>query len=61
MAPADLLLDWVASQNGALQPNVVVDGTASTAGRRLRATREQEADDLLISIPLSAAFADLQV
>ena len=59
--PADLLLDLIASQNGPLQPNVVVDDTASTAGRCLRATREQKPDEVLMSVPLSAVFADLQV
>lgn len=61
VAPADLLLDWVANQKGALSPNVVVDRTASTAGRCLRATREQAPDDVLLSVPLSAVFADLEV
>lgn len=60
-APADFLLDWVASQKAAVQPNVVVDRTASTAGRCLRAVREQEPDDVLLSVPLSAVFADLEV
>ena len=59
LAPTDLLLDWVASQNGALQPNIVVDASASTAGRRLRAIRHQDPDDVLLSVPLSAVFADL--
>lgn len=60
-APADFLLDWVASQKGAVQPNVVVDRTASTAGRCLRAVRKQEPDDVLLSVPLSAVFDDLEV
>lgn len=60
LPPADLLLDWIAN-HGALQPDVVVDGTASTAGRRLMTTGEQVSDDVLISVPLSAVFADLQV
>ena len=61
LPPADSLLDWIASQKGALQPDVVVDSTASTAGRRLMATCEQAPDDVLVSVPLSAVFADLQV
>lgn len=60
-APANFLLDWVASQKGAVQPNVVVDRTASIAGRCLRAVREHEPDDVLLSVPLSAVFADLEV
>lgn len=61
LVPTDLLLDWVTSQNEASPPTVIVDSTASTAGRRLRATREQEPDDVLLSLPLSAVFADLEV
>lgn len=61
LVPTDLLLHWVAAQDGASQPTVVIDGTASIAGRRLRATREQEPDDVLLSLPLSACFADLEV
>ena len=59
--PADLLLDWVAGQPGALQPNVTVDTSPSAAGRRLKATCDVDAGDVLLSVPLKVVFADLEV
>ena len=59
--PVDLLLDWVADQPGALQPNVAVDASPSAAGRRLKATCDVQTGDVLLSVPLKSVFADLEV
>lgn len=61
LVPTDLLLHWVGSQDEASPPTLTVDGTASTAGRCLRATRDQEPEDVLLLLPLSAVFTDLEV
>ena len=55
------LLDWLADRPGALQPAVMVDTSPSTAGRRLKASRDLAADEVLLSVPLTLVFADTEV
>ena len=58
---AGVMLDWIADLPGALRPNVSVDHSSTTAGRRLKATRDLTVDDTVISVPLTAVFADNEV
>ena len=60
-APADLLLNWIADQPGAIRPKVLVDSSPSAAGRRLQAAEHADADDVLLSVPLTTVFADIEV
>ena len=55
------LLDWVADLSGASQPAVMVDASNYSAGRRLKAVRDFLADEAILTVPLTAIFADVEV
>ena len=55
------LLNWLADQRGAIRTAVEVDESPSTAGRRLLAGRNFKADEVLMSVPLTSVFVDIQV
>ncbi len=55
------LLNWLADQRGAIRTAVEVDESPSTAGRRLLAGRNFAADEVLMSVPLTSVFVDIEV
>ncbi|DBA83723.1 TPA: hypothetical protein ACH3X1_006258 [Trebouxia sp. C0004] len=54
------LLKWLADRRGAIRTAVEVDESPSTAGRRLLASRNFAADEVLMSVPLTSVFVDIE-
>ncbi|KAA6419268.1 MAG: hypothetical protein FRX49_10792 [Trebouxia sp. A1-2] len=55
------LLNWLADQRGAIRTAVEVDESPSGAGRRLLAGRNFAADEVLMSVPFTSVFVDIEV
>jgi len=55
------LLNWLADRPGAIRTAAEVDESPSTAGRRLLASRNFAADEVLMSVPLTSVFVDIEV
>lgn len=55
------LLNWLADRRGAIRTAVEVDKSPSTAGRRLLANRNLAANEVLMSVPLTSVFVDIEV
>lgn len=55
------MLNWLADRRGAIRTAVKVDESPSTAGRRLLANRNFAADEILMSVPLTSVFVDIEV
>ena len=58
---AKLMMQWLASQAGVLQPKVSVDSSQPAAGRRLVATHTLSAGETVLEVPLQRVFADTEV
>ncbi|KAL0041762.1 hypothetical protein WJX79_003758 [Trebouxia sp. C0005] len=54
------LLNWLADQRGAIRTAVEVDESPSGAGRRLLAGRNFAADEVLMSVPFTSVFVDIE-
>ncbi len=55
------LLNWLADRRGAIRTAVEVDKSPSIAGRRLLANRNLAANEVLMSVPLTSVFVDIEV